>query len=82
MAELGQPKNTIDIIKKYDFRFRKKFGQNFLIDTHVLDKIASIDHGKCVGCGRCDDVCPEYISFSHIVNRLGDAMKEVSENAE
>lgn len=40
MAELGQPKNTIDIIKKYDFRFRKKFGQNFLIDTHVLDKIA------------------------------------------
>ena len=36
----------------------------------------------CVGCGRCDDVCPEYISFSHIVNRLGDAMKEVSANAE
>jgi len=36
----------------------------------------------CVGCGRCDDVCPEYISFSHIVNRLGDAMKEVSEHAE
>lgn len=36
----------------------------------------------CVGCGRCDDVCPEYISFSHIVNRLGDAMKEVSGNAE
>ena len=41
MAELGQPKNTIDIIKKYDFRFRKKFGQNFLIDTHVLEKIAA-----------------------------------------
>ena len=40
MTELGQPKNTIDNIKKYDFRFRKKFGQNFLIDTHVLDKIA------------------------------------------
>ena len=41
MAELGQPKNTIDIIKKYNFRFRKKFGQNFLIDTHVLEKIAA-----------------------------------------
>ncbi|MFC2583998.1 MAG: 16S rRNA (adenine(1518)-N(6)/adenine(1519)-N(6))-dimethyltransferase RsmA, partial [Lachnoanaerobaculum saburreum] len=32
---------TIDIIKKYDFNFQKKFGQNFLIDTHVLDKICS-----------------------------------------
>ena len=40
MPELGRPQNTIDIIKKYDFRFRKKFGQNFLIDTHVLDRIA------------------------------------------
>ena len=44
MAELGQPKNTIDIIKKYNFRFRKKFGQNFLIDTHVLEKIAKFWH--------------------------------------
>ena len=32
----------------------------------------------CVGCGRCDDICPEYISFSHCVNKLGDAMKEVT----
>ena len=33
----------------------------------------------CVGCGRCDDVCPEYISFSHCLNRLSDAMKEVED---
>ena len=36
---LGNPQNTIEILKKYDFSFQKKFGQNFLIDTHVLDKI-------------------------------------------
>ena len=34
----------------------------------------------CVGCGRCDDVCPEYISFSHCINQLEDAMKEVNGN--
>lgn len=39
MAELGNPKNTIAVLQKYNFRFEKKFGQNFLIDTHVLDKI-------------------------------------------
>ena len=36
---LGNPQNTIGILQKYDFTFQKKFGQNFLIDTHVLDKI-------------------------------------------
>lgn len=41
MASLGNPKNTIEILNKYKFVFQKKFGQNFLIDTHVLDKIIS-----------------------------------------
>ena len=36
---LGNPQNTIEVLKKYQFSFQKKFGQNFLIDTHVLDKI-------------------------------------------
>lgn len=36
---LGIPQNTIEILQKYNFSFQKKFGQNFLIDTHVLDKI-------------------------------------------
>lgn len=36
---LGNPKNTIEILQKYKFVFQKKFGQNFLIDTHVLEKI-------------------------------------------
>lgn len=39
MPTLGNPQNTIEILKKYQFSFQKKFGQNFLIDTHVLDKI-------------------------------------------
>ena len=39
MATLGNPKNTIEIIQKYGFNFQKKFGQNFLIDTRVLERI-------------------------------------------
>lgn len=38
---LGNPQNTIQVLQKYNFNFQKKFGQNFLIDTHVLDKIIS-----------------------------------------
>ena len=41
MATLGNPKNTIEILQKYKINFQKKFGQNFLIDTHVLEKIVS-----------------------------------------
>ena len=36
---LGNPKDTIEVIQKYSFVFQKRFGQNFLIDTHVLEKI-------------------------------------------
>lgn len=36
---LGNPQNTIEVLQKYNFSFQKKFGQNFLIDTHVLEKI-------------------------------------------
>ena len=39
MAKLVEPKNTIEVIQKNQFVFQKKFGQNFLIDEHVLDKI-------------------------------------------
>lgn len=51
MATLGIPKNTIEILKKYQFRFQKKFGQNFLIDTSVLERIigaAQIGPEDCV----------------------------------
>lgn len=39
MATLGNPQNTIEILQKYHFNFQKKFGQNFLIDPRVLDRI-------------------------------------------
>lgn len=48
---LGNPQNTIAVLQKYNFVFQKKFGQNFLIDTHVLDKIiqaAQINEDDCV----------------------------------
>ncbi len=38
---LGNPQKTVEVIQKYEFAFQKKFGQNFLIDPHVLDKIIS-----------------------------------------
>ena len=39
MATLGNPKNTIEVLQKYKFNFQKKFGQNFLIDTRILEEI-------------------------------------------
>ena len=49
--KLSNPKETIQVIQKYQFAFQKKFGQNFLIDPHVLDKIiaaAQISKDDCV----------------------------------
>lgn len=51
MPDLSNPKNTIEIIKKYEFAFQKKFGQNFLIDSHVVEKIirsAGLTNEDCV----------------------------------
>lgn len=51
MAYLGNPSGTIEVLQKYNFNFKKKFGQNFLIDSHVLDKIiraAEITKDDCV----------------------------------
>lgn len=51
MATLGIPQNTIAILQKYQFRFQKKYGQNFLIDTSVLERIiraADIGGEDCV----------------------------------
>lgn len=51
MASLGNGKNTAEIIQKYQFNFQKKFGQNFLIDSNILDKIvqsAEVTKEDCV----------------------------------
>ncbi len=51
MANLGIPKNTIEILQKYHFVFQKRFGQNFLVDTRILEKIidaSNITKDDCV----------------------------------
>ncbi len=51
MATLGNPKNTIEVLKRYDFIFQKKYGQNFLIDGNILEKIiasAEISKEDCI----------------------------------
>ena len=51
MANLGTPTATAAVISKYGFAFRKKFGQNFLVDTNMLEKIissAEIEEDDCV----------------------------------
>ncbi len=51
MAKLANPQETIQVLQRHDFHFRKKFGQNFLIDPHVLDKII-----EAAGIGKEDFV--------------------------
>lgn len=51
MADLGNTKNTIEILQKYNFSMQKKFGQNFLVDRNILEKIvdeAQITETDCV----------------------------------
>lgn len=59
--------------------YRKKNGDRmrFKVMHKVYDYKKREGYHMCVGCGRCDDICPEYISFSHIINKLEDGMKEV-----
>jgi anaerobic sulfite reductase subunit A len=59
--------------------YRKKHGERmrFKVLHKVYDFKQRNGYQMCVGCGRCDDVCPEYISFSAILNKLEEAMQEV-----
>lgn len=59
--------------------FRKDKGQRmrFKVLHKVYDYKKRWGYHMCVGCGRCDDICPEYISFSNCINKLEEAMEEV-----
>lgn len=61
--------------------YRKKNGERmrFKVLHKVLDYKQRNGYHMCVGCGRCDDICPEYISFSGCINKLDNAMVEVTE---
>ena len=58
--------------------YRKKNGERmrFKVLHKIYDFQKRYGYHMCVGCGRCDDVCPEYISFSNCVNKLNTAVKE------
>ncbi|MDF2473770.1 MAG: dimethyladenosine transferase [Lachnospiraceae bacterium] len=72
MATLGNPKETIEILNKYNFTFQKKFGQNFLIDTHVLDKIV-----KAAGVTKDDMVLEIGPGIGTLTQYLCEAAREV-----
>lgn len=63
--------------------FRQKAGERmrFKVLHKVLDFKKRAGFQMCVGCGRCDAICPEYISLTHCINeKLPQGMKEVLEN--
>lgn len=72
MEKLSNPQVTIETIKKYDFAFQKKFGQNFLIDSHVLDKIIA-----AAGVTKKDVVLEIGPGFGTMTQYLAEAAKEV-----
>lgn len=59
--------------------FRKSQGERmrFKVMHKIYDYEKRFGYPMCVGCGRCDDVCPEYISYSNCVNRLAKEESEV-----
>ena len=58
----------------HSFRKNNSDRTRFKVMHKIYDYEKRFGYPMCVGCGRCDDVCPEYISFKNLVNRL--AMKE------
>lgn len=72
MATLGNPKETIEILNKYHFVFQKKFGQNFLIDTHVLEKII-----RAAGVTKDDMVVEIGPGIGTLTQYLCEAAREV-----
>lgn len=69
-----------DMAGGHSFRLDKGQRMRFKVLHKVYDYKKKWGYHMCVGCGRCDDICPEYISFSNCVNKLNDGMKEVSTN--
>jgi anaerobic sulfite reductase subunit A len=66
-----------DMAGGHGFRKDKKDRMRFKVMHKVYDFKKRAGYHMCVGCGRCDDICPEYISFSNCINKLNKAMDEV-----
>ncbi|CUU46028.1 anaerobic sulfite reductase subunit AsrA [Clostridium beijerinckii] len=69
-----------DMAGGHSFRLDKGQRMRFKVLHKVYDYKKKWGYHMCVGCGRCDDICPEYISFSNCVNKLKEGMKEVADN--
>ncbi|MCT8975341.1 anaerobic sulfite reductase subunit AsrA [Clostridium sp. CX1] len=66
-----------DMAGGHSFRKEKGDRMRFKVMHKVYDFNKRFGYHMCVGCGRCDDACPQYISFSNCVNKLNQAVKEV-----
>lgn len=66
-----------DMAGGHSFRLNKGQRMRFKVLHKVHDYKKRFGYHMCVGCGRCDDICPEYISFSACINKLSDGMKEI-----
>ncbi|QHQ63217.1 anaerobic sulfite reductase subunit A [Anaerocolumna sedimenticola] len=62
------------------YRNKSSERMRFRVLHKIYDFKKRNGYHMCVGCGRCDDVCPEYISFSNCINKLEEAMEEVNSN--
>ena len=59
----------------HSFRKKKSERMRFKTFHKIYDFRKRFGFHMCVGCGRCDDVCPEYISFSECINRVSETLK-------
>lgn len=66
-----------DMAGGHSFRLDKGQRMRFKVLHKVHDYKKRWGQHMCVGCGRCDDICPEYISFSNCINKLEAGMDEV-----
>jgi anaerobic sulfite reductase subunit A len=66
----------------HQYRVKKGDRMRFKTFHKIYDFRKRFGANMCVGCGRCDDVCPEYISFSACINKVKQRLQEVEENEE
>lgn len=70
-------KGFSDMAGGHSFRDKNGERMRFKLMHKVYDFNKRFDKHMCVGCGRCDDVCPEYISFSKSINKVAKIIQEV-----
>lgn len=65
-----------DMAGGHGFRENKGARMRFKTMHKINDYNRRFGHQMCIGCGRCDDICPEYISFSNCINKVNALVKE------